>query len=167
MTVYSLCCSLNWPPEFYHTIHQAETPRRRGLGYSGSWVMMLQHCETHTIKSSSRNQQKRMFLVPVPRWASDADLNQNLFSMYSEISFIWATLPRNCMDQPARRPPLQAAASALGGSLWVKFLHWRIPSKRGGTRVYLTVGNRSGLTGYRSNRTGPVPVWSGMKPVQI
>ena len=34
-------------------------------------------------------------------------------------------------------------------------------------RVYLTVGNRSGLTGYRSNRTGPVPVWSGMKPVLI
>ena len=48
-------------------------------------------------------------------------------------------------------------------------------------RVHQTVGNRSGLTGYRSNRSGPVPVWSGyrsnrsgpvlvwsgMKPVQI
>src|SRR6185436_7327128 len=34
-------------------------------------------------------------------------------------------------------------------------------------RVYLTVGNRSGLTGYRSNRSGPVPVWSGTKPAQI
>ena len=35
------------------------------------------------------------------------------------------------------------------------------------SRVHQTVGNRSGLTGYRSNRSGPVPVWSGMKPVQI
>jgi len=35
------------------------------------------------------------------------------------------------------------------------------------TRVNRTVGNRSGLTGYRSNRSGPVPVRSGMKPVQI
>ena len=35
------------------------------------------------------------------------------------------------------------------------------------TRVPQTIGNRSGLTGYRSNRSGPVPVWSGMKPVQI
>ena len=35
------------------------------------------------------------------------------------------------------------------------------------TRVHQTVGNRSGLTGYRWNRSGPVPVWSGMKPVQI
>ena len=34
-------------------------------------------------------------------------------------------------------------------------------------RVYKTGGNRSGLTGYRSNRSGPVPVWAGIKPVQI
>ena len=34
-------------------------------------------------------------------------------------------------------------------------------------RVYLTGGNWSGLTGYRSNRTGPVPVWAGTKPAQI
>ena len=32
-------------------------------------------------------------------------------------------------------------------------------------RVHQTVGNRTGLTGYRSNRSGPVR--SGMKPVQI
>ena len=31
-------------------------------------------------------------------------------------------------------------------------------------RVHLTVGNRSGLTGYRS---GPVSVWVGIKPAQI
>ena len=35
------------------------------------------------------------------------------------------------------------------------------------TRVHQTVSNRSDLTGYRSNRSGPIPVWSGMKPVQI
>ena len=34
-------------------------------------------------------------------------------------------------------------------------------------RVNRTVGNRFGLTGYRSNRSGPVPVRTGMKPVQI
>ena len=34
-------------------------------------------------------------------------------------------------------------------------------------RVHLTGGNRSGLTGYRSYRSGPVPVWAGTKPVQI
>ena len=34
-------------------------------------------------------------------------------------------------------------------------------------RVYKTGGNRSGLTGYRSNRSGPVPVWADTKPVQI
>ena len=34
-------------------------------------------------------------------------------------------------------------------------------------RVYKTGGNRSGLTGYRSNRSGPVPVWAGIKPAQI
>jgi len=28
--------------------------------------------------------------------------------------------------------------------------------------VYQTVGNRTGLTGNRSDRSGPVPVWSGM-----
>ena len=32
----------------------------------------------------------------------------------------------------------------------------------GWTMVPQTVGNRSGLTGYRSNRSGPVPVWSGI-----
>ena len=35
------------------------------------------------------------------------------------------------------------------------------------TRVHQTGGNRSGLTGYRSNRSGPVPVWAGTKPAQI
>ena len=35
------------------------------------------------------------------------------------------------------------------------------------SRVYKTGGNRSGLTGYRSNRSGPVPVWAGTKPAQI
>ena len=34
-------------------------------------------------------------------------------------------------------------------------------------RVNRTVGNRSGLTGNRSNRSRPVPVRSGMKPVKI
>ena len=33
-------------------------------------------------------------------------------------------------------------------------------------KVNLTGGNRSGLTGYRSNRSGPVPVWAGTKPAQ-
>ena len=32
-------------------------------------------------------------------------------------------------------------------------------------RVYLTGGNRSDLTGYRSNRSGPV--WASIKPAQI
>ena len=35
------------------------------------------------------------------------------------------------------------------------------------SRVYKTGGNRSGLTGYRSNRSGTVPVWAGTKPAQI
>ena len=35
------------------------------------------------------------------------------------------------------------------------------------TKVNLTGGNWSGLTGYRSNRSGPVSVWAGTKPVQI
>ena len=35
------------------------------------------------------------------------------------------------------------------------------------TGVHKTVGNRSGLIGYRLNRSGPVPVWAGIKPVQI
>ena len=35
------------------------------------------------------------------------------------------------------------------------------------SRVNETGGNRSGLTGYRSNRSGPVPVWAGTKPAQI
>ena len=35
------------------------------------------------------------------------------------------------------------------------------------TRVNLTGGNRSGLTGYRSNRSGPVPVSAGTQPAKI
>ena len=35
------------------------------------------------------------------------------------------------------------------------------------TRIHQTGGNRSGLTGYWSNRSGPVPVWTGTKPAQI
>ena len=35
------------------------------------------------------------------------------------------------------------------------------------SRVPLTGGNRSGLTGYRSNQSGPVSVWAGTKPAQI
>ena len=35
------------------------------------------------------------------------------------------------------------------------------------SRVNRTVGNQSGLTGYRSNQSGPVPVWAGTKPAQI
>ena len=34
-------------------------------------------------------------------------------------------------------------------------------------RVNQTGGNRSGLTDYRSNRSGPVSVWAGIKPAQI
>jgi hypothetical protein len=34
------------------------------------------------------------------------------------------------------------------------------------SRVYKTGGNQSGLTGYRSNRSGPVLVWAGIKPAQ-
>ena len=36
-----------------------------------------------------------------------------------------------------------------------------------GFRIPLTGGNQSGLTGYRSNRSGPVLVWAGIKPAQI
>ena len=35
------------------------------------------------------------------------------------------------------------------------------------TRVKKTVGNRSDLTGYRSNRSGPVTVSAGTQPAQI
>jgi len=35
------------------------------------------------------------------------------------------------------------------------------------TRVKFTDRNRSGYRGNRSNRSGPVPVWGGYKPVQI
>ena len=35
------------------------------------------------------------------------------------------------------------------------------------TRVNLTGGNRSGLTGYRSNRSGPVPVPAGTQSDKI
>jgi len=34
-------------------------------------------------------------------------------------------------------------------------------------RVNETGGNRSGLTGYRSNWSGPVTVWAGIKPAPI
>ena len=34
-------------------------------------------------------------------------------------------------------------------------------------RVNETGGNRSGLTGYRSNRSDPVRVWAGIKPAPI
>ena len=34
-------------------------------------------------------------------------------------------------------------------------------------QVNLTGGNRSGLTGYRSNRSGPVPVSAGTQPAKI
>ena len=34
-------------------------------------------------------------------------------------------------------------------------------------KVNLTGGNRSGLTGYRSNRSGPVPVSAGTQPAKI
>ena len=35
------------------------------------------------------------------------------------------------------------------------------------TGVHKTVGNRSGLIGYRLNRYGLVSVWAGIKPAQI
>ena len=35
------------------------------------------------------------------------------------------------------------------------------------TKVNLTGGNRSGLTGYQSNRSGPVPVSAGIQPSKI
>ena len=35
------------------------------------------------------------------------------------------------------------------------------------SKVNLTGGNRSGLTGYRSNRSGPVPVPAGTQPAKI
>jgi hypothetical protein len=38
---------------------------------------------------------------------------------------------------------------------------------QGSPRVHLTGENRSGLIGYRSNRSGPVPVWASTKPLQI
>ena len=43
----------------------------------------------------------------------------------------------------------------------------RAGSGPGTTRVNLTGGNRSGLTGYRSNRSGPVPVPAGTQPAKI
>ena len=45
--------------------------------------------------------------------------------------------------------------------------NWRMERERASTRVNLTGGNRFGLTGYRSNRSGPVSVWAGIKPAQI
>ena len=36
-----------------------------------------------------------------------------------------------------------------------------------GSRVNEIVGNRSGVTGYRSNRSGPVTIWAGIKPASI
>jgi len=43
-----------------------------------------------------------------------------------------------------------------------------VPGTRPGTlKVNLTGGNRSGLTGYRSNRSGPVPVPAGTQPAKI
>ena len=48
---------------------------------------------------------------------------------------------------------------------WKFQLEWaRIAAQ---IKVNQTGGNRSGLTGNRSNRSGPVPVWSGTKPAQI
>ena len=38
---------------------------------------------------------------------------------------------------------------------------------RGACRVSLTGGNRSGLAGYRSTRSGPVPVSAGTQPAKI
>ena len=35
------------------------------------------------------------------------------------------------------------------------------------SKVNLTGGNQSGLTGYRSNRSGPVPVSAGTQPAKI
>ena len=58
-------------------------------------------------------------------------------------------------------------SGSCGGS-GVEKVRARIYSARGGSgQVHQTVGNWSGLAGYRSNRSGPVPVLSGMKPVQI
>ena len=46
--------------------------------------------------------------------------------------------------------------------------HWRqVRERRVATKVNLTGGNRSGLTGYRSNRSGPVPVSVGTRPAKI
>ena len=44
---------------------------------------------------------------------------------------------------------------------------WARGSSAPPPRLRLIVGNRSGLTGYRSNRSDPVPVWVGTKSVQI
>ena len=56
-----------------------------------------------------------------------------------------------------RRPRLSSFPAASSGVEW--FFLFTGSEGRGGTRVNLTGGNRSGLTGYRSNRSGPVPVW--------
>ena len=47
------------------------------------------------------------------------------------------------------------------------YLLGRLSSHNVALRVKKTGGNRSGLTGYRSNWSGPVPVSAGTQPVQI
>ena len=74
------------------------------------------------------------------------------------------TSPSPAAQQQQAGPPQKKKATA---SRWAAA---RTRATGTGSRARpgsLTGGNRSGLTGYRSNRSGPVPIWAGTKPAQI
>ena len=72
-------------------------------------------------------------------------------------------------------PTLHTCCGGTKGGLELYFREERNPGHAPRTnmddciliRVNLTGGNRSGLTGYRSNRSGPVSVWAGLSKFKI
>jgi len=72
-------------------------------------------------------------------------------------------------------PTLHTCCGGTKGGLELYFREERNPGHAPRTnmddciliRVNLTSGNRSSLTGYRSNRSGPVPVSAGTQPAKI
>ena len=68
----------------------------------------------------------------------------NAWALTSAAVFLFSG--RECVESWAKKSPFIHACR-----------HQRLPNRC----------NRSGLIGYRSNRSGPVPVWAGTKPAQI